>query len=91
LFFLDNYEEKVIPLLLVHLVRSSYGVFQLMDEIFRKYPSDIVVSALNEELSKIHRAVWCLQIALDFPDRRLAHHYKKLVLSKIRDERFLLR
>lgn len=89
-FLLDHYDERVVPLLLGSFGSGmGFGIYQLMDEVVRKYPADIVIPALDKELGKDSPGCWwCLQMALDFSDRSLAHHFKRLLFSQSRDERF---
>jgi hypothetical protein len=87
---LSETDERVVPLVLGSFGPGfGHGVFQMMDEVVRRYPPALVVPALDEALANPSPGRWwVLQMALDFPDRRLAPHYKRLLASDHRDERF---
>jgi len=69
-FFLQNPDEESIPLLLNSFGDGiGHGVYQLVDEVFRKYRKEVVLPHLLPALESEHRGVrwWCAQIAVDFP------------------------
>ena len=87
--FLDVYDERCVDLFLGSFGEGmGLGVYQLVDEVLRKYPHDLVVLSLDRHLCSSHSGVrfWCLQVATIFPDYTLRPHFKRLVLSGDVDE-----
>ena len=89
-FFLDHDDPRCVSLFLQAFGNGSgFGVYQLVEDVLRRYPPETVVPALDEALRSPHSGVryWSLQIALTFPSRSLAPHFIQFLSSGDRDER----
>jgi hypothetical protein len=68
---------------------DGWGVYQLVDETLRSLPRQQVVEALSRSLESPFRSVrsWSMEMAMDFPDRRLVPKAVALLARGDLDER----
>ena len=88
--FLTHVDVRSVPLFLSSFGEGTgWGVYQLVEDVLRRYPREFVVEALNQTLGSPHAGVrgWSLQIAMEYPDRSLSGHFKRLLFSDRPDER----
>jgi hypothetical protein len=91
-YFLTHEDARCVPLFLGSFGDGSgWGVYQLVENVLRRYPSSVVVPALGEALNSSYRGVrnWSLEIAMSFPDRSLVPHFARMLFSKDYEERLL--
>lgn len=88
--FLAHDDVRSVPLFLNSFGEGTgWGVYQLVEDVLRRYPREAVVRSLADSLASPHAGVrgWSLQIAMEYPDRSLAPHFKRLLSSDRPDER----
>jgi hypothetical protein len=88
--FLEHYDERCVPLFLGSFGEGSgWGVYQLVEDVLREYPRDLVRKALDDCLQSPHSGVrkWCLQIAMEYEDPALLRHFRRMLSSDDVDER----
>lgn len=80
--FLDISDERCIPLFLNSFGEGDgFGVYQLVEDVFRKYPPSKVVAHLETALADPKRSVryWAAEIAANFPDEQLVPSLQALL------------
>ena len=68
-------DPRAVPLLLHSFGDGDgFGVYQLVDDTLRTYPREWVIAGLADALGSPIRSVrsWCMDLALEYPDPRLA-------------------
>lgn len=73
--FLKEPDVQCIPLFLNSFGEGDgFGVYQLVEDVIRMYPSSVVLPHLKKSLLSSHRSVryWSAQIAAHFPNREIA-------------------
>ena len=90
-YFIAHPDPRCVPLFLGSFGDGvGWGVYQLVDEVMRAHPGDVVVRGLDSALASPHLSVrsWALQIAMDYADRRLVPHFKRSLFSDDHEERY---
>ena len=99
---IDQYDEarkcflyapavECIPLFLNSFgIGNGLGVYQLIDDVLKKYNRDEVVPHLRTSLNSKHEGVryWSAQIASNFPSAELIKPLKNLLRDNNRDIRY---
>lgn len=88
--FLANPDPRSVPLLLGSFGDGSgWGVYQLVENVFRAHDRALVVDALRVALESPHQGVrnWSLQIAMTYRDRSLVPAVKRSLFAHDLDER----
>jgi HEAT repeat protein len=89
-FFIEHPDSRCIPLFLNSFGgESCFGVYQLVEDVFRPFPPEAIVSHLKESLSSVHWPVryWRAQIAMAFPAPELLEPLEKLLRAGDSDTR----
>jgi len=90
-FFLANPDEECISLFLNSFgERDGFGVYQLIEDVIKKFEKSKVLPHLLNALKSDYRSVryWNAQIASSFPDEKLFEPLKKLLDEHDVDIRF---
>jgi HEAT repeats len=91
-FFLGaGADREALPLLVnVFGDGSAGGIYQVFDDLLRKYDKEDVVRELQKALSSKHRSVryWNAQMAAHFPDERLTQPLADLLREDDYDMRY---
>jgi len=90
-FFIEHPDPRCIPLFLNSFGdESCFGVYQLVEDVFRPFPPEAIVSHLKESLSSVHWPVryWSAQIAMAFPAPELLEPLEKLLRADDSGTRF---
>lgn len=86
-YFLDNPDEKCIPLFLNSFGgKDGLGVYQVVEDVILMYDSEIVLPHILKALDSTYEGVkyWAIQISSNFPSECL---FNPLVsLLKLKDE-----
>jgi hypothetical protein len=89
-FFIEHPDPRCIPLFLNSFgAGSGFGVYQLVEDVFRPFPPEAVVHLLKESLGSPHQSVryWGAQIAMLFPALELLEPLEKLLDTADSDTR----
>ncbi len=89
-YFTAHPDPRAVPLLLGSFGDGSgWGVYQLVENAFRKLDRDHVVRSLRVALESPHQGVrnWSLQIAMVYRDRSLVPCFKRSLFAQDLDER----
>jgi HEAT repeats len=81
---LANPDERCVPLFM-GLVddHMGWGIFQLFEDVFRRYPQEVLTPHLQQALAGASRGGrwWAAHWALDFPSPDLTPLLSRLLLS----------
>ncbi len=81
-YFLTHYDPRCIPLFLNSFGgRNGFGVYQLIEDVLKCYPSELVIPFIKLALhSKFESVIyWNAQIAVSFPDDSLQESLINLI------------
>lgn len=81
-FFLDNPDEKCIPLFLNSFGgKDGFGIYQMVEDVITKFNKKTVLPYALDALKNGSENVkyWCVQIVSNFPDDRLFHPLVELL------------
>ncbi|NJN36259.1 MAG: HEAT repeat domain-containing protein [Nitrospiraceae bacterium] len=90
-FFSDHPDPRCVSLLLNCFGEGDgHGIYQLMDNVIRPFPDDVVLPALKSALEKPGGSVrfWCSQIAADRPHPTLENPLTNVLNEGDFDERY---
>ena len=79
-FFMSNPDERCIPLFLNSFGDGSgYGVYQLVEDVLKKYSKEMVLPHLLKAIKSNSWGIryWGTQIALEFSDKSLLSQLEK--------------
>lgn len=88
--FLSTSDDRCVPLFLGSFGEGSgFGIYQLVEDVLRRYPRKLVVDALRQHLGSKHQGVrnWCLLLGVEYADRSLVPFFARSLRSDDPEER----
>lgn len=90
-YFLIHYEPACVPLFLNSFGgRDGFGIYQLIEDVIKQYPNELVVPFIKQALNSKFETViyWNAQISILFPDNSLQESLISLINHQNVDIRY---